>query len=389
MKLENKMKKILYIATSNFFIDTGGGIANRAFYNVLNSLYPGMVDVIHTQVKEDIEVPSNFYQIPPLSNIERIKLLIKGRIHRYYYPLLEYLETKKDVYSHCFINTGVLGDLVEELHKRNICVAVIHHNYEVEFQRDNKRPTTFWGLFTNLVRKNEKLSYQLSDLNLFLTASDYMKFKKEYGQPSCEGNFIVGVFEPEPRNICVIESELKKDHLAICGSLNSVQTLAGIKNFVSNYLALLHSFYNNNFKLTITGRSPGKFIQELGKSDKNIIIVPSPINITEVIKSCGIFLCPTNVGSGIKLRIMDGLKLGMPIITHEISAHGYDSFFSKPWFRIYKDEESFERALKDVNKEIDLNSDLRQIIIKEYVRNFSYENGYVRFSEAISGFINE
>lgn len=383
------MKRILFVTSANLYIDTGGGIANRAYYNVLNDAFPNQVDVIHIQVSSKIETPSNFYLVPPLSIKERLQNLLSGRLHRYSSYVLDLVDKRKGEYSHCFLNTGVLGDLVQPLQERGIKVAVIHHNYEVEFQRDNKRPTTFWGLYTGLVSKNERISYQQSDLNLFLTESDKGTFFKKYGVSKDAKNTVIGTFEAEIKkeNGDIIKEPLIPNRLAICGSLNSVQTLHGIKDFSAKYLPLLHEYYNDDFVLTLTGRAPGKYIQELAESDNQIKLVPSPANISDVIKSCGIFICPTNVGGGLKLRIMDGLKLGMPIITHEVSARGYDAFFNMPWFKVYNNKDGFIKALESLNELIKNNKGLRSDIISEYRNVFSYPSGKKRFMDSIEDFI--
>ena len=383
------MKKILFIATSNFYIDTGGGIANRAYYNALKEVYPNCVDVIHIQVSQGIETPSNFYQVPPLSNVKRLGLLVSGKLHRYYSYVLNFVDKRKGEYSHCFINTGVLGDLVKPLQERGIKVAVIHHNYEVDFQRDSKRPTTFWGLYTGLVSNNERKAYKESDLNLFLTESDKKTFNDNYGDSKAKHNTVIGTFEAEERESVITTNEpLNQRLLTICGSLNSVQTLQGIKDFSANYLPLLHKYYNDNFTLTLTGRSPVDFIRKLAEVDDNIQLIPSPVSISDVIRQCGIFICPTNVGGGIKLRIMDGLKLGMPIITHEVSARGYDSFFNMPWFKVYNDSISFTQALEAINNLIVNMPQLRMEIIKEYRNIFSFISGKKRFIESVKDFAN-
>ena len=56
------------------------------------------------------------------------------------------------------------------------------------------------------------------------------------------------------------------------------------------------------------------------------------------------YLCPTDRGGGIKLRIMDGLRNGLPVISHAVSARGYAPFLGSVLFT-YTDPESFRTAL--------------------------------------------
>lgn len=381
------MKKILFIATSNTFVALGGGLANKAFLQSILDVFPNQVDVIHPYV--DKEVPNNFYLIPEYSKKKKILGLLHGIIHKYNPWVLEFIEKHKGEYSHCFINSGVFGDLVVPIQKMGIKVAVIHHNYEVEFQMDNKKATTFGGWFPYFVKRNEKNSYLLSNLNLFLTNSDKEKFIDIYGNTKSPCH-VLGMYETKNKEIIEVrQNDIDRKKLVICGSLNSYQTLCGIKDFQKNCLQYLHNYYNEDFYLLITGRSPRKYICDLAASDPNITLIPSPKNISETISDCGIFICPTNVGGGIKLRIMDGLKLGMPIITHKISARGYDAFWGKPWFKIYDNDETFRTALKDLNEYIMISQNLREEILKEYNEYFSYDAGDKRFVETTTKFLED
>ena len=174
----------------------------------------------------------------------------------------------------------------------------------------------------------------------------------------------------------------------ICGSLNSVQTLRGIEHFSANCLPFIHSYYKDDFSLLITGRNPNDYICRLADSDKQIRLVPNPDNMSETIIDRGIFICPTNVGGGIKLRVMDGLKLGMPIITHKVSARGYDAFWDKPWFQIYEDRDSFKRSLEKINSIMKENAGLRDEIIESYKQIFSFSRGKERFLSSLMPFLS-
>ena len=380
------MGKILFVATSNIFLPSGGGLANRALLKALEEEYPDRVDVVHPKVEN--EVPKNFYLVPDYSGKEKIKGLLRGRVHKYNPWLLNFINQHRGEYSHCFINSGIFGDLVKNVQAFGIKVCVIHHNYEVEFQMDNRSMPTFKGHFPYFVRRNERNAYRNADLNLFLTNSDLETFKRVYGDISKGNNTVIGIFEDVDRSFDDIKGKRLDAHkLVICGSLNSVQTLRGIEHFSANCFPLLHSYYKDDFSLLITGRNPNDYICRLADSDERIRLVPNPDNMSETIIDRGIFICPTNVGGGIKLRVMDGLKLGMPIITHKVSARGYDAFWDKPWFQVYEDKDSFMKALEKINVVIRENDGLRDEIIENYAQNFSFSNGKARFLSALTSFL--
>lgn len=388
--LSNGMKgRILYIATSSVWLKTGGGLANKAILEALELRYPDMIDVIHiSDPSVPCPLPSNYYVLPAPTRLGKLLLILKGRIHRYNPWVLDFIDNSDTRYSTCIINGGILGDLVPGLHTRGIKVVMVHHNCEVEFQKDNRNPSALFGLCTFYVRRNEKLAYVKSDMNLFLTQSDMDTFAIRYGTQINGTSHLLGMFENRDRNLATVgDSTLPSDHLVICGSLNSVQTLTGMKDFAAKYLPIVHKVYEEKFSLLITGRSPADFICKLVAKDPNITLVPNPEDISDTIKGCGIFICPTNVGGGIKLRIMDGLRLGMPVLTHKVSARGYECFIGMPWFQVYETEKEFESGLKLIIDEIMKESGtLREDIVKAYYSSFSFISGAERLEQIFNSY---
>ena len=226
-------------------------------------------------------------------------------------------------------------------------------------------------------------------MNLFLSADDMDTFHRQYSDDNSAPESIIGIFEPYDSIINVLPlTPLPPNKLAICGSLNSIQTIKGIEHFRNNCLTALANIYKDNYMLRIAGRNPGKLIYDLFKNNNNIKIIPNPVEMSNVIKDCGIFICPTNVGGGIKLRILDGLKLGMPILTHEVSARGYNALHQYNWFQMYHDEESFAKGLSHIIKTIDTNIHLRKEILEVYNNLFSATHGDTKFLKAMKVFLD-
>lgn len=364
--------KILLITSVDMAVKSGGGFANRAFYDSLMLHYPHEVDVVQYDKTGG-----------------RMTSFMRGKIHKLYYWLLDYLDQRKGEYQVCVINTGLFGDLVPEIRKRGIRVVTIHHNVEAVIQLDSRRPTTLWGLTSWFVRRNERKAYQQSDLNIFLSAYDRDMMRSFYGPSSSQKDVVVGVYETiehAKQAVKPTTDKLPEIHVAMSGCLNHLQTKLGIKDFAEHYDDLFKKIMPPSSRLIITGSSPSKYITAFAHI-KDIVLKPNPEHISEVIKDCSIYLCPVNVGSGVKFRILDGLRLGMPILTHAVSARGYDMFAEKPWFQSYHDAESFEKGLQSILEYMDQHKNIRREIIQDYQSVFTFETGDKRFIDAISKLI--
>lgn len=375
------MKRILFISTTDINGKDGGGLGQKAYYSSLNKIYPNMVDIIMPEEYVDDRYPDA--KGAPRRNI--IKSIFSGSIHRYKAYVNRYLSQNKDLYDLCVIIGGhYAGDMMDMIHNHGLKIIVIHVNFEREYQIDNKSLLTLWGHCSYFVICNERNAYRKADCNCFMSVADLTLFTKHYGQINTPF-VILGAYEYESLPEDVLEQ--KDTHLnkclAITGSLNTVQTIIGINDFKNNYYEIYRDICPN-WTLLIAGRNPSLDIVNFKDLHNNVIkLIPNPKDMKDIIQRANIYLCPTNVGGGIKLRVMDGLKNGCPILVHEVSARGYDSLFGYPFFRVYNDRQSFKNGLEDlvdyVNKGV--NPNYIRDVYKEY---YSFEAGTQRLKEAIN-----
>ena len=90
------------------------------------------------------------------------------------------------------------------------------------------------------------------------------------------------------------------------------------------------------------------------------------------------YICPTCKGGGVKLRVMDGLRAGLPVLTHEISARGYEPFLGITLFP-YHDQASFRDSLVRM---LALHPDVKETL-QVYSDHFSFEAGTARLRELL------
>ena len=381
-------KKILFLASESITLKSGGGLANRAFLDSLLSHYPDSVDVVQLQHSPaDTDRPHYFF-VPPLGKARKLGYMMQGHFHRLYRWLPQFLKIHGSEYSHCVMNQTYYGELIPVLQQYGIKVAVIHHNYEVRFQMDNRLPATLYGLTPRFVLRNERMALELADANLYLTESDYQTLGSAYGRQGRGTHAVVGIFETADAQLPIPPADpLPTRTIAICGSLSNKQTEQSVREVFERYYDIIADVFDQDFRLIITGRDPGQYIRRESERRLNVSLIPNPEHIGDIIRQAGIFLCPVNCGSGLKLRIMDGLRAGLPILTHNVSAQGYEALTGQPWFNTYNDEASFRHGLRQTIAVIDSTPDLRQKVFNSYLSQFSFANGDRRFILALTPFL--
>lgn len=366
------MNKILYVAPHDIKKRAGGALATLAYYNALVALYGDKIDIMMPAEVCDGSIKN----VIPVKSRSHIMALLSGSLHRYKNAVKKLLSERAKDYYLCVINGGLYaGDMMDMIHRYGLKIIVIHHNFEREYAMDNKGLLTLGGRTSYFIVKNEKHAYRKADLNCFLTREDMDLFNSHYGQSSAK-SFLLGTFEPYNIDLphCI---ESPKKIIAITGSMNSVQTMCGISDVHKNYYDIIRNLCPD-WNLVIAGRNPRQEVYELQKENpEKIKVIPNPENMDEVTSPASIFLCPTNVGGGLKLRLMDGLRMGIPILVHKVSARGYDAFFEKPYFKVYEDRESFKNGLKEL-LEFSSRGFNRSAIQTDYLLNFSFKAGSER-----------
>lgn len=370
-------KRLLYIAPQDLHKRTGGSLATLAYYNALLSLYGDCVDMMLPAEYDD----GSYKNVIPVRSRSHFEAIISGSLHRYKLAVKNVLSERAQDYEACIVNGGLYaGDMMDMIHDYGIKIMVIHHNFEREYAMGNKDLFTFGGHTSYFVVKNERKAYLKADINCFLTKEDIGLFVRHYGESTAK-TYLLGTFEPKD-----IELPQRNSHpnkvIAITGSMNSVQTMSGITDIHNNYYDVIREMCPD-WNLIIAGRDPHQEVYNLQKENPDkIIVIPNPPQMDDVTSQAAIFLCPTNVGGGLKLRLMDGLRMGLPILVHKVSARGYDVFLEKPYFKVYDDRKSFTKGLTDLLTYCSSKHD-NSVIQSDYLIFFSFHAGCDRMRKAI------
>lgn len=383
------MSMKVFFITSDFLDANGGGsFASRAFANAFAEIaqecvlmYPdrgkSVKEFLHTKCMLE-GVPNNKGKLHKLIDI------YTGRIHRFTKKAInKIIAFSPDIVvfdtSHC--SAGI----IKFVKQRNIKVITIHHNYEMEYYRGTP-PCILWRIpFMYYMKKTEKNAVIFSDLNLTLTNQDAVLLKDNYAKAIDLNIATLGCFESKILSLSTkvnqcISSKLR---FVITGSLSSYQTEVSLIPFLKDIYPKLVELYPKS-ELIIAGKEPSENIKMVCKRFPTITLIPNPDNMQEIIAQSDIYICPTCVGGGLKLRIMDGFKGGLPVITHQVSARGYDAFFENGCMFVYYDQVSFIREIEKLVEKLKNNELSSHQIIEIYDKYFSFQSGVKRLKNILN-----
>ena len=379
------MKKILIINHSNPFDIGGGSFACRAYTKAFAELVGGKVDIClpkENVCKIDESIMVDYYlKVPRRSFFARAFSVITGDIQRNTSYVKDLLKKNQNIYDIAVCNGSFEGGaLVDVFHKYGIRVITIHHNYEPEYVSDNEKIPVYRKIKIHHAYNYQKKAYLKSDINLFITESDCQICQREFGDTKAL-NRVIGVFEYQQN----IETFIKNDNdtrlvFAITGSFTNTQGVDGVKYFFEN----LYHCLPENSKIIISGRNPTEEVISLCSQYENVELVPNPARMSDIINQADVYICPTRLGGGLKLRVMDGLRMGIPVITHSCSSRGYEVFHNTGFFGVFQNEQEFQTALTKIISNINNKRISRPLISEEYRKVFSYEAGLNRLKKIMT-----
>ncbi len=380
------MGKVLFISNCDPMGIGGGSFATHAYVKAFSEVLGGDSYILLPEegskdIDETIPV-SKYIRVKRRNVFQKALALITGDVQRYTNVVQKIVRNNQVDFTHAVCNSSMSsGALVEFLHSQNIRVITVHHNFEREYFKDNPTVRCFKTLYAHHIAELEKKAYTKSDSNIFLTKEDQDRFETFYGKVDGR-NVTLGVFEfkdipPLPEQ--AKDKSVKPITFVITGQLCLDQGIDSVIYFLDE----LYQYIPKDCKIIIAGRNPSPIIEERCKNFPNISLVPNPKNMREVILQGDIYICPTRMGGGLKLRVMDGLRLGLPVITHVCSARGYDMFADLDFFQTFRNQQEFSKSVNYLVELCKNNKIDKETIYSEYKKSFSYQAGMERIKKIL------
>lgn len=339
----SEKNRILFITMHNPFGFDGGSVATNSFLKLLSFSENTSVDLCmanewFVKDRENELNIKNLFLSKERNFLEKFIGYFQGILHRYYASAMMALENNE--YDYVVLDKSLLaGGILKVIKKRNCKIITIHHNFELEYYKDDTKSALKFLLMKKNIKKSEKQAYKNSNLNIFLTEDDKNKFEKIYGNvkgKSVVSNIVIENIMEYP----VIEKEY--DFVISC-SLSNPQNETTIKNFFINY--------GNCFvdkKVLVCGRNPSDELKHFLEEFSFVNLVPNPdfSQMNELLMNSKCYLCPIEIGGGIKVRCFDALKNLQPCLIHINSIRGYEKLVEQGFFIKYDDKESLVKGIE-------------------------------------------
>ncbi|GIU70238.1 MAG: glycosyl transferase [Candidatus Woesearchaeota archaeon] len=208
--------------------------------------------------------------------------------------------------------------------------------------------------------KREIYYWSLIDKVCFISDSDYKKALELAPHLKAKYELVYDGFNiSEKIDSSNLDIDKEPFTFIFSGSLRTLQNRYNLNWYIENiWKKFIISTYGNKYKLYITGNS----VEDLKKyfiipyeklKSYNIINLGFVDNINEIIKTKEYFLSPTIIGSGIRLKVLHAMSLGMVTFLTDIDYKMVEYFKDMENVVLFRNYDEFlEKVIKLENSKV-------------------------------------
>lgn len=307
-------------------------------------------------------------------------------VERFYSKAFEKLITttiQKDHFDVILLESLYVTGYVKTIREHtNAKIVYRAHNVESEIwyrnaEQEKGLKKSYFQLLAKRIKKYEQQLLNRVDAIAAITEKD----KKEFLQLGCKMPMEVFPFGIDSKNY-VIESNISKHTVCHIGSMDWKPNQFGINWFLTNvWNDVIEKF--PEAKLNLAGKNMPRELLE--HKQKNVNIVGEVADANQFINQNEIMVVPLFSGSGMRIKIIEGMALQKLVIATQIAAEGI-SYTDKQNIVIANTKEEFTDSillyLNNIEQQKQIAENARELIRTHY-DNQLIVNNLVRFFNQI------
>lgn len=209
------------------------------------------------------------------------------------------------------------------------------------------------------------------DMTVFHSKEDLNRAEKML--PGCKEKFSFIV--PYYDDYGDVEWDPKTKNIVFFGALNRVENIRSALWFYKNVFCKLNDL---SWKLIFLGAHPSEELLQLSKQNSRVIVTGFVKDIKPWLESCACMIAPLVMGAGIKVKVLEALSAGVPLLTNDIGMEGIYAQNGVEYFHC----ETAEEYIQILNSFFENKTKLKNMsrAEKEFIKyNFDKRKSYVKY----------
>ncbi|WAC19630.1 glycosyltransferase [Luteolibacter sp. SL250] len=174
--------------------------------------------------------------------------------------------------------------------------------------------------FRRFSKWEEKLS-RLFDGVITVSEDDSVYARKNYHLDNVRGHVATGVdvdhFAPRK------EIGSASDVIGFLGSMDWMANIQAVEFFVAEAYPVIKRAIPG-VRFMVIGRNPPESIRKLALNDESIMVTGSVDDVRPYLKMCDLMVVPLLAGGGTRIKILEAMAMGVPVVSTTIGAEGLD-----------------------------------------------------------------
>lgn len=168
----------------------------------------------------------------------------------------------------------------------------------------------------NLLTNDEKFLFPQADICFPITDVDKMDAMKI----APNGNYVTASAGVYPEEWEIDPKIIRNPREIVIATVYSwVHNVDGVLWFIENVLPRLKEVYPD-VSLTLIGKNPPSVLQKY--SDKGVNIMGYVHKVQPYLNKAALYIAPLFVGSGIRIKILEAMAIGLPVVATSIASEG-------------------------------------------------------------------
>ena len=175
---------------------------------------------------------------------------------------------------------------------------------------------------------------------------------------------------------CEIKDEIKKN-IIFYGAMNRKENYLSAIWFIDNVMPHLKKY---NIKFIVIGNKPVEILKN--KASENVIITGFVENPGNYFATALCIVAPLLLGAGVKVKVLEGLSSGIPVLTNNIGIEGIDAINMKQYIHC-ESAQDYIMAIENIIYGI---IDTKQITKSALImmdEKYNLEKSYLMYKERI------
>jgi len=266
-----------------------------------------------------------------------------------------------------------VGNYIETIRKYSHARIILRvHNIEhliwKRLLKQTKNPIkkAIYGYLAHSLKRFELSLFKKIDGYLPITEVDHKFFKAQFPNLSSKTiPFCINLSDYQYKEKNIEENQLTLFHI---GSMNWQPNIEGMSWFLEDVWKKIADKYPQ-LSLVLAGK--GNHVLFANKNYKNVQVFDFVENAQEFIQTHDLMIVPLLSGSGMRIKIMEALALGKPVITTTVGAEGINITNGENIFIADTPEEMIQAIVfctTNVQKCEEIGKNARKLIEKEYTQ---------------------